>query len=302
MLPARTALGIDIGGTSVRVGVVTDAGELLARADAPTPSDGDPALLGKLLSEQVQRVVDDAAQGAPSAVGVAVPGIWDRETGIMQRAINLPQLEGRNIRQLFADALGRAVFVESDVNAAAWAQWHALKPRPRRFVYVSIGTGVGGSAILDGQILHHTHGGAGHFGHLIVDTGADAPLCRCGSRGWLEAIVSGPALAGAARTSAGAALDHAAHALAIGLLQLAVLYAPDVIALGGGVVDHEAALVDQTRIAWGQLRRGLAPPALRIERAPRPTDQAGVLGAALLAASRATAATIWQSNHRTDPS
>ena len=276
MRPAKTALGIDIGGTWVRIARVTPAGETVARSEAPTPPDGDPVLLSQLLATQVQRIRPNAPAG-DIAIGVAVPGIWDRQTGIMQRAVNLPRLEGRNIRQLFADALGRPVFVATDVNAAAWAQWRALCPPPQRFVYISIGTGVGGGVILDGQIVGHTHGGPGHLGHLVVDTAPDAPLCRCGCRGCLEALVSGPAIAGTAQ------LERAARALAIGLQQLAVLYTPDVIALGGGVIDHQSVLVDQTRLAWAQLRHGLAPPALKIERAPLPADQAGVLGVAQMA-------------------
>jgi glucokinase len=277
MLSDSTALGIDIGGTRMRVGVVTAAGELAAHLDAPTPPAGDPLLLSALLAGQVRRILE-GNRDEPAAVGIAVPGIWDRHTGIMQRAVNLPRLEGRNIRQLFAVALGRPVFVETDVTAAAWAQWHAMQPRPRRFVYVSIGTGVGGGVIVDGQVLRHTRGGAGALGHLVVDTAANAPLCRCGARGCLEAVVGGAAKA-EPRPTAGVA----GRALAIGLLHLAALYAPDVIALGGGVIDHEPALIGQARAAWVQLRSTLAPAALRIERAPMPTDEAGVLGAARMA-------------------
>ncbi len=276
MPPATTALGIDIGGTWVRIALVTPAGETVARSEAPTPPDGDPVLLSQLLATQVQRIRPNAPAG-DIAIGIALPGIWDRQTGIMQRAVNLPRLEGRNLRQLFADALGQPVFVETDVNAAAWAQWRTFRPPPRRFVYVSIGTGVGGGVILDGQVVGHTHGGPGHLGHLVVDTAPDAALCRCGSRGCLEALVSGPALAGSVQ------LERVARALAIGLQQLAVLYGPDVIALGGGVIDHQPDLVDQSRLAWAQLRHGLAPQALRIERAPLGTDQAGVLGVAQMA-------------------
>jgi glucokinase len=282
MPPARTALGIDIGGTSVRVGLVGSSGDIIAHREAPTPPDGDPALLSRLVADQVQRILPDGPD-AEIAVGIAVPGIWNRETGVMERAVNLRLLEGRDIRQLFADALGRPVLVETDVNAAAWAQWRAFRPAPRRFVYVSIGTGVGGGVILEGEIVRHTHGGPGHLGHLVVDTAADAPVCRCGCRGCLEAFVSGPALTRAVHAEAESALVRAAGALAIGLQQLAVLYAPDVIALGGGVIEHQGALVDETRRAWPGLPRGLAPQDLRIEPAPLPSDQAGVLGAAQMA-------------------
>jgi predicted NBD/HSP70 family sugar kinase len=214
----------------------------------------------------------------------------------MQRALNLPKLEGINVVQLLEQALERPVRVEIDVNAAAWAQCHALRPRPARFIYLSIGTGVGGGVILAGQLVRHTHGGPGHFGHLIVDTAADAPQCRCGARGCLEALVSGPALARGRRQNPerkrrahahGPAAQHdigtAGRALGMGLLQLAVIYAPDVIAVGGGVIDHEPGLLERARELLPQLAGTLVPAGLQIEQARLSADRAGIIGAALLA-------------------
>ncbi len=293
--PTDSAIGIDIGGTQVRAALVSGDGVLIEHVESPLPPDGDPVLLGPLLREQMQRVLGSRV-AAPAAVGVAVPGIWDRQTGIMQRALNLPKLEGINVVQLLEQALERPVWVEIDVNAAAWAQWHALQPTPARFIYLSLGTGVGGGVILDGQLVRHTHGGPGHFGHLIVDTSADAPQCRCGARGCLEALVSGPALARGRRQNPerqrrahehGPAAQHDIHtagrALGIGLLQLAVIYAPDVIAVGGGVIDHEPGLLARACGLFRQLAGTLVPAGLRIETARLSTDRAGVIGAALLA-------------------
>jgi glucokinase len=275
---ARIALGIDIGGTWVRAGVVDGDGNVLSRVESPLPAEGDPVLLGQLLAEQKECVLAGAAPPL-SAIGVAVPGIWDRQTGVMQQALNLPRLAGTNVVQLFERALGQPVAVETDVAAAGWAQWQAARPRPRRFVYLSLGTGVGGSAILDERLVRHTRGGGGHFGHLIVDTSPDAPLCRCGARGCLEALVSGPALQRAGERKS----ERAVRALAIGLGQLAMVYAPDVIALGGGVIDAEPGLIELAAAMFRQLGSTLVPAGLRIERAPLSTHEAGVIGAGLLA-------------------
>ncbi len=283
----QTALGIDIGGTRVRVGVVSADGAILARVESPLPPDGEPDSLGRVIAEHARRVVADAGT-EPVAAGVALPGVWDRQTGIMQRAVNLPKLEGVNIPQFFAHHLGRPAAIEADVNAAIWAQWHHMHPRPARFVYLSLGTGVGGGVILDGQIVRHTHGGAGHFGFLIVDTSPDAPVDGSGIRGCLSAIVAGPALHSAV-TAAGEeplsdeVVTKAARALAVAFVQLAHIYAPDMIALGGGVIDHHPEIVDRARVTFAHYRGGLIPPDLRIERAPLSTNDAGVVGAALLA-------------------
>jgi predicted NBD/HSP70 family sugar kinase len=278
--PRRSAVGIDIGGTSVRAALVNDRGHILTARRAATANDGDP----KQLAETLTRLVAEVSTQAPATaqtVGVALPGIRDTDTDVMERAVNLPRLEGVNVRELLERALHRPVHLEIDVNAAAWAQWRAVTPLPRRFAYLSVGTGIGGGVILNGEIVRHTHGGAGHFGHLIVDTAPDAPICGCGARGCLEAIASRPPSAAAGVWDEWA--TKAANALAVGLLQIAHLYAPDTLTLGGGVLDHHPELVARTQPAFDTLRSTLVREQTIIQAAPLPTDQAGVIGAALLA-------------------
>lgn len=267
-MAADTAIGIDVGGTHVRAAVVDGAGTILASTIAATPPEGEPEQLAELLA---RIVADIRAETTPTsgAVGVALPGIRD-ETGVVRRAVNLPRLEGVNARHFCEQALGRSVLVETDANAAGWAQWHGLDSRPQRFVYLTIGTGVGGCVILDGAIVRHTHDGPGHLGHLIVDTSCDAPKCRCGARGCLEALladVNGPL----------------ARSLAIALVQIAHLYAPEIITLGGGKVDSAPELVDRTRAEFDALKGTLVPSEIQLLRAPLSSNEAGVSGAALLA-------------------
>ena len=291
--PPETALGVDIGGTRVHAGVVTCAGHLLAHRDAPLPPEGEPAALRRLVAQLAHEVVSTAGS-KPTACGVALPGVWDRRTGVMQRALNLPRLEGVQLHELFRTAVGQAVFLETDVNAALWAQWHACDPRPARLLYLSLGTGVGGAMLLDGRILRHTRGGAGHFGFLIVDTSPDAPRGRTSIPGCLSAIAAGPALHLAATGQSdfdaiGAeplpepVIARAADALAVAFVHLVHIYAPEVILLGGGVIDHHPELVTRSAAALGRYQSVLIPPGLRIERAPLSTHEAGVIGVARLA-------------------
>ena len=286
------ALGIDIGGTHVRVGAVTADGRLRTRCEARTPAGGDPERLITFLRDSVRGITNEL--GPPAVpIGVALPGLRDPATGTLQRALNLPRLEGVKVCECFADALGRPVFLESDVNAAGWAQWHDLAPRPARFVYLSLGTGVGGSVILDGELVRHTRGGAGHLGFLVVDTSVDAPVDAAGVPGCLSAVAAGPALtrqtgrpaqlAATAATVPSTVLDQAARGLAVALANVAHIYAPDCIALGGGVIDHYPSLVDRARDAWQRYRGALLPAGLRVQRAALSSDDAGVIGAALLA-------------------
>jgi predicted NBD/HSP70 family sugar kinase len=271
-------LAIDIGGTKTRIGVVSTDGRIFQKKTFSTPEGGEPRALQTLLATCANEFA--AKHSMRDVAGVAIPGIWDRSTAVMQRALNLRELEGRNLRELFESALNRSVVIETDVNAAALAQYaafcHAESQTSPRFAYLSIGTGVGGAIIVNSELVQHTRGGAGHLGHLIVDTSAEAPPCKCGARGCLETCIGG----GALRTGE---LARGAAALAIALHQIAVIYAPDVIALSGGVIeafpDLIAAVSDRFRSAAGTLNS----PQMRIMRAPVPSDDAGVIGAALLA-------------------
>lgn len=273
--PRNLALGLDIGGTRCRAGAVTADGRIVAAAHAPTPEQGERGQLVAVVRQLVGEVTAGAEPTTPT-VGVAVPGIRDAESGVMLRANNLRRLEGADVRRLFSETLQRPVCIESDVNAAGWAQWRHTTPLPRRFVYVSIGTGVGGCVILDGKIVRHTHGGAGHFCDLIVDTSVDAAADKRAIPGNFESQVVGDA--------------HPARvvrALAIGLHQIASIYAPDTIALGGGVIDHLPELIEQENAAFSDLRAGLSFGPIAIRRAPLPSDEAGVIGVALLASESA---------------
>lgn len=353
------AIGIDIGGGTIRAGAVDSSGTVARLERARTPEKGAPSELAGRVADLCRALVAGLAGATPAAIGVALPGVWDRATGVMQRAVNLPRLEGTNVVELFARACGRSVRVETDVLAAGWAQHRARRPAVERFVYLSFGTGVGGCVILNGEFVRHTRGGAGHLGHLIVDTSPQAPRCRCGARGCLEALLSGVAVERArsgglrrggrsrwseqrdpgaleANTAAarddssmsppadslpashefppapadsavelarreslphprgarrhpsrplgGRALATLADAVAIGLVQIAHLYAPQVVALGGGVIEHEPQLVVAAREAFACRRGSLAPPEMSIEPAPLGTNEAGVIGAAQLAA------------------
>lgn len=288
-----TALGIDIGGTRVRVGIVRNDGRIIAQEEGRLPAEGAPEALGQLVAQQMERVIAHA-DTTPERAGVALPGVWDPQTGVMKRAVNLPRLEGVNLYELFHAALGRNPRLEADVNAGVWGQWRVMQPRPTRLVYLSLGTGVGGSAIFDGQIVRHTRGGAGHFGFLIVDTSPDAPAGRNDVPGCLSAIAAGPALHLAATGSTDPeaigdealpepVIDRAASALAIAFMNLVHIYAPDTILLGGGVIDHHPEIVERTRTVFGRYRSKLIPAELQIVQAPLTTHEAGVIGAALLA-------------------
>ena len=274
----ETAVGIDVGGGSCRAARVDASGAIRSFHTCATPDRLD--LFLDAIRGLLRAVVDPTA--ASAAVGIGLPGIVDPQTGVMRTAVNLPFLDGSNVSEIMSDALARPGRIEADVNAATFAQWRRRPERPRRFAYVSIGTGVGVAVVIDGELIRHTDRGAGHWGHVPIDGSLDAPLCRCGARGCLEAVIGGanwdPAIA-----SSDEQIDVAATALAVACRQIAAVYAPDLIALGGGVVDNRPKLVQAVARRVEDLRGGAIPPAMRIERAVLSSDEAGVIGASLLA-------------------
>lgn len=269
----QTALGIDIGGQTVRVAIIDSSGRILAQRKAPTPDDGEPRPLLQMINTFARELPLPTAGYA----GVGLPGRLDTRSKIVEAAVNLPRLEGVNIYDGITHAVGRPLAIRSDVATAAFAQWRVLADPPMRFVYLTVGTGVGGVAIIQGAIMDARERGPAQFGHVIVDTSDDAPECRCGARGCLEACISGPALAGKPFTA-----RHVTQ-LRIGLTQFAHLWAPQVIALGGGVIDHQPALVDRAAAELRDYQGRLVPPDLEIRRGSLRSDDAGVIGAGLLA-------------------
>lgn len=285
----RLGIGIDIGGGHVRAARVDcSAARLLGEMiEAATPADA--ASLARWLCETVASL-RRGATAIDLPVGIGVPGVWERSTGVMRRAGNLPFLDGCDIAALFRAAVDGRVRIESDCCAATWAQWRSMPAAPRRFAYVSVGTGIGVGVVLDGVLLRHTRDGAGSWGHVVVDPSPDAPPCRCGDRGCVEVFAAGwsadsPGSADCRTPSAQPAAPHdwpsRAAALALLVRQLAAVYAVECVALGGGAIDADASIVEQVCAAARQRSSTFAVE--RICRAPRPSGEAGVIGAALLA-------------------
>lgn len=298
-----TFVGIDIGGTHTRLAIVDALGRVLADRHTETPTGGDGEDLIRWLENayHVCRGETDNQSG-PAAVGVGVPGILEPGRSAVVRAVNLPFIEGLPLRDMIVERTGTVTVLDCDTVAAAWGEFCARERSPKRFAYVTIGTGVGAAVILDAKVVRHTHHSAGHFGHLICDASEDAPECHCGARGCLEAIIGGPALAKAARSAnldadindierafhegdreAASFINTAAKPLAVALLDLAHSYATDTVVIGGGVVDRMPSLAHTAGKLVEDSAGTLKPDGLRIELSALGA-YSGVVGAALLAA------------------
>ena len=309
------AIGIDLGGTQLRVALVDRNGGIVSRASVATDVAGGP----QRVIEQIRLLCGEIDVGGRRAeiagVGVSTPGPLDSEAGTIIAISTLPGWEEFPIVAKLAGEFGLPVVLENDGIAAANGEWMFGAARDlQHFVYVTVSTGIGGGVVVDGRLLRGRRGMAGHVGHMII--APEGPRCSCGALGCCEALASGSALARSGREAVSAQpssllaqppadaitardivaaarqgdsfaltlLEREAAWLGIGFSNLAHLYSPQAIVMGGGV--SQAFDLLHENIA-GAFRRSAMPP-FRDTRivAAKLGDNAGLAGAAALVWTR----------------
>ena len=309
-------IGIDLGGTSMKAGVVDGAGRILAKADRPT-----------LAQRPYEAVIQDMAGCAQEAleragltlenlagVGVGIPGVADMDTG---RVIFCTNLGWRNVplREIFRRFMDKPVLMDNDATVAALAESVAgVSAGSSSSVFVTLGTGVGGGVILGGKVWRGAHGVGTEIGHMILEM--DGVPCTCGNRGCLERYCSATAIIRMAREltadhpeslicqriggdveklNAKIVLDAAKEGdpiamkvfrryvtcLSQALASIMQLLDPEVMVLGGGVSKAGAFLLDAVREETPKYLLFKDLPHARIELARLGSD-AGMIGAAML--------------------
>jgi glucokinase len=306
------AIGVDLGGTKMLVGVVDAERNVAYRATAPSTGLRQDELLSTL-----QRELEAAVDARPevAAIGLGIPCTIDRERGVAVMAVNL-ELADVPIRDLMSEGLGLPVVVDNDANAAILAEHRFGAARgAENAVMLTIGTGIGGGLVIGGEVYRGSSGAGAELGHVVIDE--DGPPCQgnCPNRGCVEALASGTAIAreglaaaeGAPDSVLGRALADGAtldgkevteaalegDPIAIGVLEtvgrhlgvalasFANIFDPDVFVIGGGVIPAGELLLEPAR---GELAaRALAPmnqtPVAAAELGP----DAGMIGAATMA-------------------
>lgn len=300
----RPVIAFDVGGTSIKAGLVDPPGRIRHSCTVPTPvvaGDGDAtatAVLDRLAALAASLGAPLAAAERPARVGLIVPGLVDAAAGIARYSENLGWRDVPFVDRLTA-VTGLTVAFDHDVRAAGAAEQQLGAGRGRRdLAFVPIGTGISAALVLDGR-LYAGGGWAGEIGHIDVGSGL---ACACGGRGCLETVASAAAISRryaersghaargalevAGRLSAGdraaaAIWDEAVDALAIALAATVAVAAPELIVIGGGLSSAGDALLEPLRRRLdARLTAPLRRPELRITALG---EQAGLLGAALLA-------------------
>ena len=200
----RATIGIDLGGTSMRVGVYDDAMQLLGSTSMPTEVAGGPDRAVARLAAATHDLLRQQAETHPGleaiGIGIGSPGPINLRTGVLGVLPNLPGWENYPLRDRLAAAAGLPVTLECDANAAAIAEWKLGAGKAaglNSMAMLTLGTGVGSGLILGGQVWHGMFGMGGEVGHATVEP--QGWLCGCGSRGCLEVYASANGLIRLAR-------------------------------------------------------------------------------------------------------
>jgi glucokinase len=193
---SRLTLGIDLGGTGIKFAVVDPRGNILHRAKVLTPSKRDPVEVVSLIAAQAKSLIE-VTRKRIHGIGIGTAGDVDPKTGSVRMS---PNLGWKNVplKALIARRLKYPIHVDNDANVAAWAAYVVeAKRRVKNLLCVTVGTGVGGGLILNGELYRGTTGSAAEIGHLTLYP--DGVPCACGNHGCLERYVGAVAMAQEAR-------------------------------------------------------------------------------------------------------
>ena len=179
------AVGVDLGGTEVKIGLVTRDGRIVRRKAWPSrPQRGPERLVAEVIDaiESLREPADEIV-----AIGFGAPGPLSPSKGIIHRSVNLPGWTNVDLRQMVTQRAHLPVIIDNDANVAAFGEYTA-DPSVRDLVLLTLGTGVGAGTILDGRILHGHNENASEWGHIIVEP--NGRPCNCGQKGCLEQYAS----------------------------------------------------------------------------------------------------------------
>jgi glucokinase len=326
----RHYLGIDLGGTTIKIALIDEHGEIVSNNRVMTEGDEGHDAVIKRMIDGARQVIEEAPEGFGfDAVGVAVPGVIDMVQG---HSIFLPNLPGDwpnvAVTSPIQEALGKPTYLINDVRAFTLAELTLGAARGiHTGIFYAVGTGIGGGIVAHGKVNLGIGGAGGELGHVIVDP--NGPECGCGNRGCAEAYAAGPALIGEANrrivmgettvlremigedlnkmvpelveVAAGAGdaiacevLDYAGFHFGLAIAGAIAALAPEVVVLGGGVVKPHGYFWQQIEIS--ARAHSHVTDIDRIEFRPAAFSyEAGVVGAALwsreVTAGRATPAT-----------
>lgn len=303
VLNKKFYVGIDLGGTSIKLGVLDISGNIVAKIESPTPRHQYNQTLD-LFVEMVNKtgISFDEIIG----IGIGVPGFVDVEKGFIDELVNVGW-KNVNLKQDLEKKVGVPVFVDNDANLAALGEvWQGAAKGVNNAICVTIGTGIGGGIIINGLVYHGKNAMAGEIGHLPINPNSGRK-CNCGKVGCLETEASATAITNfvidavkagkqtiindnpttkdifiAAQNGdelANEAINNAAYYLGLALSQISHAIAPDMIVIGGGVSKAQDRILDPIKSYFHQFSLQKLNEQTEIVLAKLEND-AGIMGAA----------------------
>ena len=292
---ARELIGVDLGGTAIKLLRCTTEGESLAELEVPTPRPAVPGAVTMALVEAIERLDPDRRA---DRIGIGHPGPADRAGRVARIAINLPGWREVPLADWLEPQLGRPVTCENDGNCAALGEaWRGAARNVDDVLLLTLGTGVGGAVLLGGRLFRGHGGAAAEPGLIGVDP--EGPPCNSGNQGSLESYCSLAGLARLSRLDPRELLRRAdaddseargvwaayGQRLGVGISSLLYLFTPRLVLIGGGL---SAASHHFLPAAWEEVERrvlAVSREGLEIRRGEL-GNGAGRLGAAWLARDR----------------
>lgn len=187
----KKLIGIDLGGTSVKFAILTPDGEILQKWSIDTDIHNDGEKIVPNIIDSINHHLDLYGFTADDFLGIGMgsPGIVDRQKGTVIGAYNLNWRTLQPVKQLIEAGTNISFYIDNDANVAALGEgWKGAGEGGANVVFVTLGTGVGGGVIAEGQLIHGKSGAAGEIGHIVVEP--NGYLCTCGNQGCLETVAS----------------------------------------------------------------------------------------------------------------
>ena len=303
-------IAIDLGGTKLAAAVVDRRGAIVRRRQHATDTSAQEALLA-----QLERAIDEFRDDGTAALGIGIPSLIDQRAGRAGSSVNVP-LARVDLRDRLSERFGLSVALENDANAAALAEHRFGAGRgTEHLVMLTLGTGIGGGLILNGELYRGALGTAGELGHITIDL--DGPRCQgtCPGIGHFEALASGTAaeriagevadrrpegalararaagqalgarvtteLANAGEPDAVEVLETVGYHLGVGIAGYVNVFNPEVVVVGGGFSQAGDLLLEPARRVVAERALPPARDSVRLVRALLGPD-AGVIGCGLV--------------------
>lgn len=302
----KTYVGIDLGGTSIKLGVMNETGTILNKLEVPTPKTYEDtiSLFTKLIKE-IQRENEGIM-----AIGIGVPGFVDITAGKVEEAVNLGWNDVQLKKDLEDNLDDIPVYIDNDANLAALGEmWIGAGQGAKNLICITIGTGIGGGVIVDGEVYHGKNAMAGEIGHMPIRPDSHIK-CNCGKVGCLETEVSATAMVHYAKEAVKAGrettltidstakdifdalekndglakeiIDHTAYYLGMAAAQIASVIAPEKIVIGGGVSKAKSLILNPIKDYFYHFSTTKLAEQTELVLAELSND-AGIVGAAKLA-------------------